>query len=36
MVWGNIYINRMACVPVLLTVWHKVSVIGACRLLDGA
>ena len=29
MVLGNIYVNRKVCVPVLLTVWHKVSVIGA-------
>ena len=36
MILGSLSANGWTCVPVLLVVWHGVSITGACWLLGGA
>ena len=33
---GSLSANGLGCVPVLLVVWHRVSITVACWLLSGA
>ena len=36
MILGSLYANGWGGVPVLLVVWHRVSITVACWLLSGA
>ena len=36
MILGSLFANGWGCIPVLLVVWHGVSITGACWPLGGA